>query len=137
MTVPPEVLEILTQWVRKAEHDLEAARRIMAVEEGCPYDAVCFHCQQVVEKYLKAFLTLLGIQAPRTHNLDELAALLPPGKLLSVSARDLAAMNPYAVDVRYAYDWEQPLRQDAIRALQMAETVRKEVRNALPEQASV
>jgi hypothetical protein len=40
MNVPPEVLEILRQWVRKAEHDLEACRRIMAVEEGCPYDTV-------------------------------------------------------------------------------------------------
>ena len=46
MSVPPETLEILRQWVEKAEHDLEAARRIMVVEEGCPYDTVCFHCQQ-------------------------------------------------------------------------------------------
>ena len=25
-----------------------ALRRIMVVEEGCPYDTVCFHCQQLV-----------------------------------------------------------------------------------------
>jgi hypothetical protein len=30
MNAPPEVLEVLRQWVRKAEHDLEAANRIMA-----------------------------------------------------------------------------------------------------------
>ena len=46
MNVPPEVVEVLRQWVRKAEHDLEAASRIMAVEVGCPFDTVCFHCQQ-------------------------------------------------------------------------------------------
>jgi hypothetical protein len=34
MNVPPEVVEVLRQWVRKAEHDLEAANRIMAIEEG-------------------------------------------------------------------------------------------------------
>ncbi len=43
MNVPPEVVEVLRQWVRKAEHDLEAASRIMAIEEGCPFDTVCFH----------------------------------------------------------------------------------------------
>jgi hypothetical protein len=32
MNVPP--VEVLRQWVRKAEHDLEAANRIMAIEEG-------------------------------------------------------------------------------------------------------
>jgi hypothetical protein len=42
MNVPPEVVEILRQWVRKAERDLEAASRIMAIEEGCPFDTVCF-----------------------------------------------------------------------------------------------
>jgi HEPN domain-containing protein len=69
MNVPPEVVEVLRQWVRKAEHDLEAASRIMATEEGCPFDTVCFHCQQAAEKYLKCLLTYLGIQAPRTHDL--------------------------------------------------------------------
>lgn len=54
MNVPPEVLEILSEWVRKAEHDVEAAKRIMAVEEGCPHDTVCFHCQQAVEKVQRA-----------------------------------------------------------------------------------
>src|ERR1035441_10215418 len=68
MNVPPEVDEVLRQWVRKAEHDLEAATRIMAIEEGCPFDTVCFHCQQAAEKYLKCLLTYLGIQAPRTHD---------------------------------------------------------------------
>ena len=31
MNVRPEVVEVLTVWVRKAEHDLEAANRIMAI----------------------------------------------------------------------------------------------------------
>ncbi|MEK7409399.1 MAG: HEPN domain-containing protein [Acidobacteriota bacterium] len=135
MRVPPEVLEILGQWVRKAEHDLEAARRIMAVDEGCPYDTACFHCQQAVEKYLKAFLTLLGIQAPRTHDLDKLAALVPTERQLSLSVTTLVAMNPYAVDIRYADDWREPQRDDAIRCLEVAEAVRKEVRSQLPDEA--
>ena len=132
MSVPPEVLEVLRQWVRKAEHDMEAARRIMAVEAGCPYDAACFHCQQAVEKYVKALLTLLGIQAPRTHDLEKLAALLPSGRRLSVPLADMAGMNPYAVDARYADDWREPGPDDAIRSLGLAERIRTEVRSLLP-----
>jgi HEPN domain-containing protein len=75
--VPPEVTEVLRRWVRKAEHDLEAARLILAGESHCPYDTAYFHCHQAAEKYLKALLTLLGIQAPRTHDLGKLLALLP------------------------------------------------------------
>jgi len=35
-----------------------------------------FHVQQAVEKALKAWLCCLGSPFPRTHDLDELAALL-------------------------------------------------------------
>ena len=87
MNVPPEVVDVLRQWVRKAEHDLEAASRIMAVEEGCPFDTVCFHCQQAAEKYLKCLLTYLGIQAPRTHDLKALAALIPLEQLFQCGSK--------------------------------------------------
>jgi HEPN domain-containing protein len=100
MNAPPEVVEVLRQWVRKAEHDLEAASRIMAIEEGCPFDTVCFHCQQAAEKYLKCLLTYLGIQASRTHDLQALALLIPVKQGFPIRAEDLAELNPYAVNVR-------------------------------------
>ena len=108
MSAPPEVVEILRQWVRKAEHDLEAASRIMAAEEGCPFDMVCFHCQQAAEKYMKCLLTYRGTQTPRTHDLKALAALIPPEQKLPLRVEDLVELNPYAVDVRYADDWREP-----------------------------
>ena len=134
MSVPPEVGEILRQWIRKAENDLEAARRIMADEAGCPYDTACFHCQPAVEKYLKGLLTLLNIQAPRTHDVQQLAELLPAEKRLAVTAGELGAMNPYAVDVRYADDWRAPQRTDALRAMELAERTRAEIRKLLPSE---
>mgnify|MGYP000307964815 CR=1 FL=1 len=33
---------------------------------------ICFHAQQAVEKYLKAFLILHDIDFPRTHDVDYL-----------------------------------------------------------------
>jgi HEPN domain-containing protein len=108
MNVPHEVNEVRRQWVRKAEHDLEAANRIMAIEEGCPFDMVCFHCQQAAEKYLKCLLTCLGIQAHRTHDLKTLAALIPADHDFPLRITELVELNPYAVDVRYADDWREP-----------------------------
>jgi HEPN domain-containing protein len=135
MNVPPEVVEVLRQWVRKAEHDLEAARRIIAIEEGCPCDTACFHCQQAIEKYLKALLTLAEVPVLRTHDLEKLVALLPSDWQLSTPVASLVALNPYAADARYADDWREPSRSDAIRALELAQQVRTEVRNRLPREA--
>jgi HEPN domain-containing protein len=132
MSAPPEVVEVLRQWVRKAEHDLEAARRIIATEEGCPFDTVCFHGQQATEKYLKCLLTYLGIQAPRTHDLTALAGLIPVLQGFPVRGEDLARMNPYAIDVRYADDWREPQLDDAKRAIALASKVRAAVRELPP-----
>ena len=132
MNVPPEVVEILRQWVRKAEHAIEAANRIMAIEEGCPFDTVCFHCRQAAEKYLKCLLTSLNIQAPRTHNLRTFAALIPLELHFPVRVEDLVEMNPYAIDIRYTDDWREPQLNDAKRALELASKVRAAVRKLLP-----
>jgi len=134
MSVPPEVLEVVQRWTDKAEHDLEAANRILAVEEGCPYDTACFHCQQVVEKCLKALLTLAGIHAPRTHNLEALHNLLPRRYRLSVSDAELASLNPYAVEVRCADDWHGPSPDEAASAVSVARKVREEARGLLPSE---
>jgi len=137
MSVRPEVLEVLRQWVRKAEHDLEAARRIMAEEEGCPYDTACFHCQQSIEKYLKALLTLSGVPALRTHDFEKLLALLPPDKRISIATESLVAINSYAVEVRYSDDWLEPRRDEAIQAFELAERVRADIRRMLPPEALI
>ena len=131
MNVPPDVVEVLQNWVRKAENDLEAARRIMAVEADCPVDAVGFHCQQAVEKYVKGLLTAFNILAPRIHDLEVLAALLPAGCNLSVQSEELAKLSLYAVDIRY--DDSQDLQlEDARHAFAIAEKVRAEIRGLLP-----
>ncbi len=53
-----------------------------------------FIANRAVEKYLKALLTLLDIQAPRTHDLEKLTSVLPAERQLSLPVTDLVAMNP-------------------------------------------
>jgi HEPN domain-containing protein len=52
-------------WVRKAEDDFAGASKMAAITPPLK-DLVCFHCQQAVEKYLKALLQEIGIAVPRT-----------------------------------------------------------------------
>ena len=89
----------------------------MVVEEGCPFDTVCFHSQQTAEKYLKCLLTFLGIQTPRTHDLKALLLLVPAGEGFPLRVDHIVELNPYAVGVRYADDWREPQLSDARRAL--------------------
>jgi HEPN domain-containing protein len=44
------------EWIDKAEGDFATARREIRIRKAPNYDAVCFHAQQCVEKYLKARL---------------------------------------------------------------------------------
>ena len=48
--------EIVKEWIAKAEGDFAVACRERRVRKLPNWDAVCFHSQQCVEKYLKALL---------------------------------------------------------------------------------
>lgn len=97
-------LDLARLLVRKAESDLANARRTLD-SEG-PYDTGLFHCQQAVEKYLKALLAVHDVEYPKIHDVTELAALgveyCPALKTLPF---DLAEFNPFAVTIRYD-DWD-------------------------------
>ncbi len=43
------------EWIKKADNDFLVAKRESGFDSPV-YDAICFHCQQAVEKYLKAAL---------------------------------------------------------------------------------
>lgn len=60
-------------WLRKADHDLLNIENNLAAKD-IPWDTVCFHAQQAVEKILKAFLSYHGCDLSRTHDLVALLA---------------------------------------------------------------
>jgi len=116
-----------TEWVQKAEGDMNTAQREFAVQEEPNHDAVCFHAQQCAEKYLKARLVEAGLPVTRTHDLEillnQLLPLEPELVDLLQSVRILSAM---AVEVRYpgiAAD-----EDDAAEALRSSEKIRNAIR---------
>ena len=88
------------EWVQRAEDDLSAANRL-AQDHKPHHAAVCFHCQQSAEKYLKALMEELGVTVPRTHNLVALLrALAPHYASLRTLRRGLDFLTRFAVDTR-------------------------------------
>lgn len=132
MSARPESLLVASQWAKKAENDLRNAQHTLKLEKDCPFDTVCFHAQQCAEKYLKAALAFHGIDFPRTHDLTELAAILPPGKFLGLASQSLKELNPYAVEARYPGDWEPQTREEAETAVKIAKKARGAIRADLP-----
>ena len=132
MTVPPEILSLVRQWVEKAEEDLRTAEHTLTLENDCPYGTVCFHAQQCSEKYLKALLVLYAIPFPKIHDLLELLPLVPKALAFGIQLSDVAEVNRYAIEGRYPGEWEPITRQDAEAAVEVARRVREAVRKHLP-----
>jgi HEPN domain-containing protein len=64
----PALSVYIKSWMDKAENDLLSAQRLLEIEPMI-LDNACFHCQQAIEKYLKAFLIYQGVDVERTHNI--------------------------------------------------------------------
>jgi len=102
-----EIAHSVREWLDRAADDWTTVE-ILTAHERCPREMVCFHCQQYVEKLLKAFLTFLGIEAPRTHDLRRLAQLAAPQcpEILLV-ADEIDLLTEHAVQLCYPDDWRE------------------------------
>ena len=97
-------------------------------------DAVCFHAQQTIEKYLKAFLQEQGANFPKTHSLIELLEIaLSFDTSLELQRELFVQLERYAV--RYRYPGESADKDEARAALKAAKIVRTIFRQRLGLQA--
>jgi HEPN domain-containing protein len=131
MADPEKVGAVIREWVLKADSDLEAARLLVRSGPKFPTEAVCFHAQQCVEKYLKAYLVFREIEFPRTHGIPFLLNLIPEGERTALSAADQVLLTAYATGIRYP-GWIDLTPTEARYALRLARAVRSEVRKRLP-----
>ena len=94
------------------------------------HDAVCFHCQQCAEKYLKALLEELGRHVPKIHDLDQLLNdLLAHHAGLRGLRRGTSFLTNFAVAVRYP--GSDATKRQAQGALRWASRVRQAARALL------
>lgn len=93
--------KLLKEWIDKADHDLGTAKLIF-LHIPDYFDTIAFHCQQSVEKYIKAILVYNDIEFPRTHNLIYLLDLCSSKIEITEDRYDKAILlNGFSVQIRY------------------------------------
>ncbi|MBI2864935.1 MAG: HEPN domain-containing protein [Chloroflexi bacterium] len=120
------------EWVHKAALDLRAAEFDLTSEPPLTSDIV-FHCQQLAEKSLKAFLTWHDQPFRKTHNLVEIGqqcTTIDPA--LEDTARRAATLTEYAWRFRYPGEPKEPSVSEAKKALALAREVYQAVLSRLP-----
>jgi len=115
---------LVAQWLRIAERDLLTARQGLEAKEIIS-ETVCYHLQQAVEKYLKAYLVRHQIEFSKTHNimlLLNLCATIDAAFLTELADADM--LTDYAVEIRYPDDWYEPGMEETELALELTLKVR-------------
>jgi len=122
-----ELRLLVGQWVKKAAQDLATATHLAG--EGAQFrEAVAFHAQQAVEKYLKALLVRHQVEFPKTHDIRQLLNLLHPLHSKTADAlRDTEWLSPFGVEIRYPGDTPEMLPGEEGRAVELAGRVRDRV----------
>jgi len=123
--------ELLKSWIKKAEKDLLTAEHELSFPDAVT-EGVCFHCQQAVEKFLKAYSLLLGIPFTKTHEIGELITKCEDkDKELSAFKEEADKLTDYAIDVRYPEEPFEPTLEEAKEALEIAKKIKGFVLNRI------
>lgn len=116
-------------WIAKASDDLIVIDKLTQFEVIAT-SAVCFHCQQVVEKYLKAFLIAHGVEIRKTHNIEFLLAECEEfdSDFSTIEPGDL---NDFGVAIRYPDDFYSPTTRETLEHKKIALEIQKMVEQKL------
>jgi HEPN domain-containing protein len=132
MSASPEVLHVVRQWIEKAEQDLLVTDHLLAEGNVRLAEAICFHAQQCVEKYVKSVLALNDIDPPKTHDIEAIVAQMPNPGAVSLSAAERRRLTKYATVTRYPRDLDPITLEEAQAAVEIARRVRASLRGLLP-----
>jgi len=91
------------EWIMIADEDLYSAK-ILSEQIRKPYEIICYHCAQSVEKYLKGYLAYIDVTAPKTHNLSLLLDLCIENNNDFENIRtECGILNKFTNDIRYPH----------------------------------
>jgi HEPN domain-containing protein len=116
-------IDTILEWFYFADADFDSAQ-ILNNAYRKHGEIICYHCQQAVEKYLKAFLCYNGIIPPKIHVLETLCALCSDfDSSFNNIARDCAYLSPFAVQARYPLEIEIS-NVNIVKSLEIAQKVK-------------
>jgi len=126
MRTPEQVKwDYVQEWLKKAEQDLRASKVLEKADQK-DIEVIAFHCQQSVEKFIKAVLVYKQIEFSKTHDIELIRTLLKP------SAPELAGqlsiadwLSPKAVEYRYPGLYTEISPEEAGQLMSCVEEVRR------------
>jgi HEPN domain-containing protein len=129
MPADERILELTRLWWLRAAEDLEVARNSRRFAF-----AACFHCQQAVEKAIKALLVYHQADFEKTHDIGQLLTLLrttstPPPES---ATKSLGELTRFAVETRYPPG--DATDNEVLDSLEKAERFLLWARGALPKE---
>ena len=124
--------DIIEEWIRKGKEDFEFAR-INFEEEKPFYAQICFHFQQAVEKYLKAYIIAKELDFRKIHDLP---LLLKQCSLKDHEFKDFTEdceyLSTFYIEARYPVHWPIHLsRTETQKAYRAADNIITFVRKKL------
>jgi HEPN domain-containing protein len=129
-----KVIKLVKVWIKKAENDLKTAFDELNTENPAT-DTICFHAQQCIEKYLKAYLIFHQRNFPKTHNISRIIEICKEIDndfqiIYNYKAHELTS---YAIEVRYGEEEYFPSVDEAREAVEIAKKVKEFVLKKLKE----
>ena len=101
------IWDFVQQWLKKAERDIKTAEILLEVKID-DYDTLAFHCQQAVEKYIKAYLVGHQIEFRKTHDLEELIHLASRKDESFLDEISFCKwLTPFGTEFRYPGDYPE------------------------------
>jgi len=125
-------VEIIREWLTKADEDFEFAR--INLEEAKPFLAqICFHFQQAAEKYLKSYIIAHELEFLKIHDLPLLLKIcLWKDPSFEQLREDCEFLTTFYVDTRYPVHWPtQFSHQETQKALKASARIQDMVKNKL------
>lgn len=114
----------ITEWIIKADHDLGTAV-VTYLHIPDFKDTITFHCQQSVEKCLKAYLVYLGISFRFTHDLIYLLELIhTKDASIDVHFDMVIQLHNYAVEIRYPNEIIHLTDENVLNAINTSKLIR-------------
>lgn len=121
---------LFEEWIAKAEDDYGTALDLRKLKNPHRADAICFHCQQSAEKYLKGFLVRAQVDFTRTHDLNDLCKRCTEiDETFELIRLPLDLLQPFSVAIRYP--GTSATNEDVVEAIKAIKQVREFVRARL------
>jgi HEPN domain-containing protein len=113
--------DLIKAWLTKARHDLDTAK-LVSVSLPDYDDTIAFHCQQAIEKILKAYLIFLEIEFKQVHDLGYLLNLIiTKDESLETYYTKVDEISRYAVQIRYPDEIIRLSKQQIQDAIHLAD----------------